>query len=305
MMTTFWDKISEAVAEGWNLRLLLPAFAFWFAGLLAWLLRFGFTPLSDFLKNTDTTQGILLAVAGLLVLAGSAWLAKLAAAPLLRLAEGYWPSVFKDWRFSRAQTVAAAVQVQKDRWQVLAHKYQTDRANMTIAEIDEYAQLDAGIITTTPRKANLFLPTRLGNLLRAAEEYPDVRYGLEVRLTWARLWLVLPDSARKEIASARAALDDRTQWLLWSLLLLLWTVWCWWALLPALAGAFIAYRSMLTSAGVYGELLRAAYDLYRFDLYKAVHWSPPATSDSEEACGKALTQYLHRGALDKTIVFQP
>jgi hypothetical protein len=51
------------------------------------------------------------------------------------------------------------------------------------------------------------LPTRLGNAIRAAEQYPRVRYGLDPVVIWSRLQPVLPADYADAVRSAKAALD--------------------------------------------------------------------------------------------------
>jgi hypothetical protein len=49
----------------------------------------------------------------------------------------------------------------------------------------------------------------LGNVLRAAEDYPgdDERYGMDAVFYWPRLYLILPSDARSLADSYRSGLD--------------------------------------------------------------------------------------------------
>ncbi len=291
----FWDKLIEGLASRWVASLLLPALVYWGSGAVFYAWRIGLPAAQAWLDTIALTEGVALAVAGLLGLAGSGWLVQQATTPALRLAEGYWPGPLRALRFARARRLAEEKQRMQERWNKLAERYQNDRAGMTLEEMDEYARLDARLVMTCPRKANLFMPTRLGNVLRTAEEYPQVRYGLEIRLTFPRLWLLLPKNMRAELSTARLALDERTRLLVWAALYLLWAPLNLWALPVAVVLGAIAYGGMYAAAGVYGELLCSAYDLYRFELYRALHLALPARAGDEEAAGQALTLFLHRG----------
>jgi hypothetical protein len=65
--------------------------------------------------------------------------------------------------------------------------------------------------------------------------------------------------------------------------------------LLGLATAWLAYRGMIVAAGVYGDLVRSAFDLHRFDLYRALAWPLPENLDNERQLGMQLTTYLFRG----------
>lgn len=80
--------------------------------------------------------------------------------------------------------------------------------------------------------------TKLGNILRAAENRLSERYGLVMTICWLRRWLLLPDKTKQEITEVRATLDTAARMFLWSLLFLIWTVWAWWVPLVTLIVAF-------------------------------------------------------------------
>ena len=51
-------------------------------------------------------------------------------------------------------------------------------------------------------------PTRLGNILAAYENYPQVKYGLDSVFYWYRLWVVLDKDLREEIDNAQSVVDS-------------------------------------------------------------------------------------------------
>jgi hypothetical protein len=67
------------------------------------------------------------------------------------------------------------------------------------------------------------MPTRLGNLLRAAERKPLEKYGLDAIICWSRLWMLLPDAVKKDLQESRADLNNAARVWLWSLLFCGWT----------------------------------------------------------------------------------
>ncbi|MFF3859479.1 hypothetical protein [Streptomyces sp. NPDC002209] len=58
-----------------------------------------------------------------------------------------------------------------------------------------------------PADRSLIMPTRLGNVVRAAEGYGAERYGVDTVLVWPRLHPLLPDAAVKAETDARTVLD--------------------------------------------------------------------------------------------------
>ena len=298
MMTKFWDKLSEGLAEGWNGRLFLPGMVFLAIGLLAFMDEFGMPALVLIFSSLDVFTGVLLVLAGLFFIVMSGWLVQRLSLPILRLFEGYWTGPFS--RLSRyfAGRGAQAIARKRARRQSLSQRF--DQLNAS--ERAEYNLLDSEL-PNYPKLEDHFQPTLLGNLLSAAEEYPNLRYGLEMSVAWARLWLLLPETTRSELGAARDALDTSTRRLEWSLLVAVWGIWAWWAPLLAVLGGFVFYWSMLSDAGIYADLLRAAYDLHRFELYRALHWELPADPQEEQAWGEALTAYLHRGSVPEELNF--
>ena len=298
MMAKFWDKLGEGLAESWNSRLLLPAAAYMGLGLLAFIGRYGLDVLIKILNSLDATEGIALAIAGLFLIVMSGWFVQRLALPVLRLFEGYWP--LRLGRLSRffAGRLARQIDQLRRRRQELAGRFD----QLSPIELEEYNRLDTQLMTYPKRPQN-FLPTRLGNLLSAAEEYPFLRYGLEMSVVWPRMWLVLPETARQEVNTARHALDASVRRLLWSILAAAWVFLAWWTVLVAIGMAFISYWNLLSDCGVYSDLLRSAYDLHRMELYRELNWKPPISPEDEAVYGEQLTEYLHRGNAPQGLKF--
>jgi hypothetical protein len=297
MLSSFWTGIGGKLADRWVAAILSPAFLFWGAGLAAagqvdyLARRFG--------ERTGTEQAAIVVGAFVLV-AVSGFVVEALALPILRLLEGYWPRRFD--RVRRALTVRRSSRIESAaiRWRELALA-QRARAH-TATERDEYARLDR-LRSQAPLRAELRMPTRLGNVLRAAEQRPLERYGLDTIVCWSRLWLLLPDTARTELSSARGQIDIRAEVWVWAVLFSCWGVFVWWTPLVGLAVALAVYRSLTDSAVVYGDLVVATYDVYRVDLYRALDWPLPITPADEPAAGLALSRYLARGIAPPAAVF--
>lgn len=163
------------------------------------------------------------------------------------------------------------------------------------------------VFLTYPRTARRTLPTRLGNVLRAAEEHGD-RYGLNAMTVWPRLYTVLPDPFLASFAQAATALQTGV---MVSFLGAAFTVaggalavvvlpgagaaCCVWG------GALVAvlgYRGAVRAARPYAQLIRAAFDVHRFLLIEAMRLGLPADPAQEHAQWEQLAKLWYRGAPD-------
>jgi hypothetical protein len=302
MLMKFWEGLGSGLADKFLARLFTPALLFWTTGAMAWLYsslglqgaRLSVTLLgqaaSAVVGLSGTLQLAALIGAAFLLIA-SALAAEQATLPLLRVIEGYyWPRRLAGRVSDRHRRRRARM---RDRWKALvgqaAHGELVPELAMELAELEEG-------LRRVPESSQLVMPTRLGNILRAAEERPSVKYGLDVAVTWPMLWLLLDKDTREEVANARSALNGSVTLLLWALLSLVWTPLAWWVAPIAVAVALaVYYVPILSSAQVYGDLMGSVFDLRRTCLYDALRWPLPATPAGEQGDGRALTMYLWRG----------
>jgi hypothetical protein len=291
MSAKFLESFGSKLAEQWVATLLTPAFVFWAGGASAGLQRFGWKPASTWFRLLTEPLQIALLVGGFCLIAASAFVAQRFDLPVLQLLEGYWPAWLRPLRrwfialeTKRSQRIGV-------RWQQLAR---IDPAQLTAEQRDEFVQLDwQQLHLPLP---NQLLPTRLGNILRAAEQRPLEKYGLDAIVCWSRLWLLLPDAVKKDLQEARADLNTAARVWLWSLLFIVWTIWAWWAApVGIISVIFVYYYWALDAARNYGELIEATFDLHRHLLYQSLRWNLPADPNEERRVGKDLTRYLWRG----------
>jgi hypothetical protein len=210
---------------------------------------------------------------------------------IMRLWEGYWPG-----RAGRRLARLGA------RWQLRRWN------RLDLQDPDDYLRR----YREFPRSPDDLLPTRLGNVLRAAEQYPGdpERYHVDAVFFWPRIYLVLPGSTRHEVEEARATLDQlvvvatlatafagvAVGAAVWPGLPIM--VWA-----PAVAGAVLAvassYRAAVNAAAEFGELVRSCFDLYRHALLDHLGFARPATIEEERALWQAVQQQLYRRAADR------
>jgi hypothetical protein len=149
-------------------------------------------------------------------------------------------------------------------------------------------------------------PTTLGNVLKSAETYSEGRYGVQAVRVWPRLYHLLPEELRTSLADARASMEFllvvaffgsifapvATLYLVYAEASLEWTLI---SLLGGSVVAFAAYRGAHAPAEIYGDHVRAAFDLHRLELLKAVGAPLPATNDEERRTWPDVIRFLDLG----------
>jgi hypothetical protein len=214
--------------------------------------------------------------------------------PLVQFWEGYWPKSLWD-RYKSAKGV-------NDGWVKLKKERTNARNNPTL-----HSLLHEQLFYGYPSQEDQLLPTQLGNILRAAEDYAKSNYGMDVVFWWPRLWLILPETVQQEIEDSQtpmiSLLNLATQQIVISSAGFFYLCWQYkgsWGLLAILA-AFItlivgitltafAYHGAVSHAKIYGTLIRSVVDTYRFDLIRTLHQPLPSNLDEE----KKLWDYLIR-----------
>ena len=157
-----------------------------------------------------------------------------------------------------------------------------------------------------PEMADI-LPTRLGNVLRAAEMYPLYRYDADEILLWPRIYHILPRELLRDIGDARASLE----------FLLVVSLWCvGFAVANPIVAIFghgslsvaacifaigllfgyLAYSSAIPAAAEYGAYIRTAFEAYRFDLLAQLRVPAPVDLADERRQWRELCAFLLNGA---------
>ncbi|MER5431885.1 hypothetical protein [Streptomyces sp. NPDC002588] len=163
------------------------------------------------------------------------------------------------------------------------------------------------LFLTYPRTAKETLPTRLGNVLRAAEEHGE-RYGLDARRVWPRLYTVLPDPFLVSFAQAATAMQTGVMVSFLGAVFAVVGGALAVAVLPGAGAAYcvwggalvsvLGYRWAVRAARPYAQLVRAAFDVHRFLLIEAMRLRLPTSPAEESAQWKQLTKLWYRGGPD-------
>jgi hypothetical protein len=141
-----------------------------------------------------------------------------------------------------------------------------------------------------PDQKKWLLPTAFGNTLRAFEVYPRVMYGIESIDGWSRLIAVIPEDFRILIDNAKAQVDFWVNIGVVGLLLFVEylsiayyvkSVNSLWILIIILLMILIAPWRARRVAVEWGDMVKAAFDIYRFKLIAALGIDEPRNRDEE------------------------
>jgi len=224
---------------------------------------------------------------------------------LVRLLEGYWdvpllPSVGAlfsrpgiAWHRKRRGKLNAQTRLAKHPEDATP----TDKARMAAADWRLRRYYPA---------AHRLLPTALGNALRAAEDVPYQRYRLDAVVIWPRLYPLLPQNMIAILTDRRNQLDLAVRFCAVFLLCAIISVFFlyrhgWWLLVPVLMLllARLSYRGAVSAAVAYGESVQSAFDLYRFELHKALRMPAPCYLQAEKKTNQLITSFLRQGIDDE------
>ena len=301
MLTKFWENMGEGLSGKLLDRLLSPAFIFWGGGLLILAGRYGFNKTWHQIQALNFNTQLAAIFVGLLILSLSSELIDHLSFPALRMLEGYW-----HWPFHLVGKPLIVIHQRnakhiRNQWNELKNK--EDQGTLARDGRKKISELEKQL-HYYPADSDDFLPTSLGNAIRAGESAPYHKYGLDAVVCWPRLWLLLPVEVQEELSRSRQSLDRLVKLVIWGMLFLFWAWWWPWVILIGLVWMVSVYDFAVQSAMTYADLLESAFDLHRFELYRAARWPKPKKSGEEEvSAGKQLTEFLWRGTTEKSVRF--
>jgi hypothetical protein len=317
---TFLDKATSLLDRRFLIAYWFPVFLAAAVITLIRVLVYGWKAALDWWQQDYMLKGqaggfyaqVWFIVGFLVVTAVFAYLLQPFTRPLIRFYEGYWPSIFRKLFTWLPLVGERSIWRRKAKQQDTASDY---------GDLQTYNHLQAQLFYGYPQKEGRLMPTKLGNSLRSAEDYSKDAYGMDSVFWWPRLWPLLPDNVRNEVDDSLvpivallnfssliivvAIIGSVYLWkedLNWQIPLeQVWMVHVWPVLLiGGLLLAWISYRAAVSQAQAYGEKIRAAIDLYRFDLLKALHQPLPETLNEEIALWDRLILWLYTN--DRNVV---
>lgn len=197
----------------------------------------------------------------------------------------------------------------------------------------EYEELHYDSDSRFPPEEKYILPTRFGNILRAAEIYSETRYQIDGVTMWTRVIKVIDkdymgyiDTANNQcsfllycsllsgVFSSLSLIAVIYQLLLKQQQLLGNSHWLYFVPLVnnqiiydhrifvyvvffalALLATWFFYQASLWNVDQYGDVIRSTYDIYRFKLLEELHLEPPESFEEEKFKWRAVSQFYAIG----------
>lgn len=281
-------EVAKSVTPRFNLVSLLPS-ALLAAGVGVLIASGSFSGVPSLHLLADRLQGVSVFLASLLFLLvlSTALVVYPFQLLLVRILEGYWDQ-FPGLR--RLQFIG--VEINRRRWKLLQKK-----------DTELLARL-------YPGRWEDLLPTRLGNVLRAAERRAGRDHGFTKPAEMLpRIYPCISAPLAGSFGDARDDLDTACRMcvVLWVLAVVSGAVFAVDGAVPATGGLLllvpamsallgvVSYRAAIRVAESYGRFLFYVFDLHRRDLIRALGYEPPQSPNEEYALIEAITAWLVDG----------
>ncbi|HEX8452354.1 MAG TPA: hypothetical protein VF647_09675 [Longimicrobium sp.] len=231
---------------------------------------------------------------------------------LIRLYEGY------PWQHSWLGRRAIASQLLRRQWaesrrpllkSLIATIRERDSADPAIGKLEVWrTRLGQRVVNEYPGP-ELVLPTRLGNVIRSFEEYPRSVYGISTVSVWPRLVGVLSKESLALLDDSKSSFDFMINASFLSgalsgsifvagLLVPARIHWPEWLFQVVLAGvaSWLFYLGSVSAAAAWGEQVKSAFDLYRWDLLKKLGYTAaPENADTERELWTEISKRMIYG----------
>jgi hypothetical protein len=247
---------------------------------------------SDLLVGT-TALGLLSWVGGIVLLALNR--------DLYRFMEGYRkfnPFKLFGWMEKRRyQRVLQQIEKLDDEYRDCISR----KKEFSVQSMTRRNELMRQLSEEFPDNEKYLLPTPFGNVLRSFEIYPRVMYGFEAIDGWGRLLAVIPKDYLGLIDAAKAQVDF---WVNLTLLFILLqieyigltyitgTPLQLWAVLLFMALGTVAPLRATSAAREWGDLVKSAFDVFRFKLLETLGVDPPENREEEKVLWTKYSQAI-------------
>ncbi|NUP49735.1 MAG: hypothetical protein HOW97_20860 [Catenulispora sp.] len=308
-MAGFLAQLGKGLADKWLALLVLPGLLFTATAVCAYHVGqahpLDTRPLAAWLDRLTTTSaashGSTVILAATVVLSASA-AAGLAAGGLGTALQRLWAAT------GTRPPMSWLLRIRQNRWADLTDQEPALRAaaRQAIADAQDPDLTGRELVRAQAaerqaRRRHLAAlrpvpqrPTRVAERFDATTTRAHTLYGLNLDLSWPRLWTILPDTLRADIGAARDAYTAAARLAAWGLMYAALAV-LWWpaALLGAVVGGTAVVRSH-AAAAVLADLIDTAVDLHVADLAGKLHVdvAGPASPETGPAIARRLTRPL-------------
>lgn len=242
--------------------------------------------------------------------------------PLVRFYEGYtWGESWLGRRLiviNQARLQDLSTTRQRLRVTVRTAQRLKVRPQLVTELRDRQRKMAQTLSVRFPSEQQLVMPTRLGNAIRAFEEYARQQYGIDTIFIWPRLVAVVPKEYLAALDDAKSSFDFFLNSSVLSAVVA--------AQLLAIGLAFkrpfatdrqfyswlgelgllallscLFYLGAINRAIAWGGQVKAAFDLYRGDLLKQLGYKyKPQTRERERELWVEISQQIYYGDPDPT-----
>jgi hypothetical protein len=233
--------------------------------------------------------------------------------PIIRIYEGYpWQGTLlgRGLRYLQTRRFRKAKELDDGSQELLDELTQANQDPLLISDVDDrQTALDLFLVTQMPDQEAFILPTRLGNVIRCFERYSSQAYGMDAIVFWPRLVSKIDPTFASTVDEAKTNFDFMLNLSFLSALTSLAAViiglavkaplqwsyhlpWLWRAFF-FLVLAVLFNQLAINRAQAWGTQVRAAVDLYRLDLLKALGYQQkPLTYQEERAIWSELSSEI-------------
>ncbi|MFL5515110.1 MAG: hypothetical protein ACJ8DJ_03070 [Gemmatimonadales bacterium] len=286
------SSLSERLDTNFLTSSWMPAFVavLTHLGLLTWVV--GPDAVAEWLTNLDAFEETIVAVILLVAITVVALILRALSYIIVAFFVGEsMPRIVAEW-LTRGQ----------ERERVRAHAEQNDTISGP-AYLPLHEQVRRLIEQRYPRDKAALRPTRLGNVLATAAEYPWIVYGADGLLWYPHLWPSLPSYVSDPMDGAQSRMLGLLNLsLVCSVLagegiLVLglagqrWTAAVVWTIVGVVAARF-CYQAAVNQAREVGSQIRAAFNLYRHEILKQMDVNIPVNLAAERELWQILTKEL-------------
>lgn len=331
MFTTFLKEVSGYFDRRFLLSAFFPSFLFASLNLAMVAAIQGTHTLVAWWEGQAAVVQASVFIGSLIFVLFVAYLLHIFQTSLTRLYEGYWEGIpiLRWWGKARKRFYQEAWQHLRDEIKRLGNEVKEVETTVPLGETgsqrrdrlqkaktlrSEMERLGREKFLFFPPDKAYVMPTRLGNVIRASEFYSLKRYDLDAVVAWPRLQSLLPTEFAESLRNAKANLDlFLVVTTLAALFTFGWEIWLFlftgrWDLFLLVSAGWLlvlfGYFGAIQAGRSYGELIKAAFDLHRWELLKALHLKLPEGYAQEKALWREVSDLLYRNLPPKAEVYR-